>query len=466
LLDWKQMEVASGSRAVLRSQVPEARSFVAGALVQSDFGPAMPDRPQRDRLLMIVPVMPSDRGTGLAMRAGFFLDAYSGRFDVDLVVAPFPGLGKLSAFAHSRASQIELLDVHWPDTHYRLVASLINRGDRLSAFRRCGQPSRTAFFRPLAGSLDRLSKEVDYKVVHVSRLYLAELVAPWLTGDRRGTRIVIDCDEDEAWAFRRDAVQHRRHGDLFAADWADAEAEACDRFSSRWLLKFDLVFAASDKEVKSLSAFGIRGTAVPNTAPSLPVPSPRHRRRGRPFTIAFVGTMGYAPNVDAVTWFVSRMWRRIQRVLGHRVRLLIVGSDPAAPVIRLGRQRGIQVTGPVAATAPYYRKADMVIAPIRTGGGTRIKIIEAAAWGVPVVSTRFGAEGTTFLPDMDLLVAENEATFLRACLMLARNGSLSRRLATAACGKVKRDYAPATWKNRVVALVAGDSGCSGAILGE
>jgi len=192
----------------------------------------------------------------------------------------------------------------------------------------------------------------------------------------------------------------------------------------------------------------------------------RRRRRGRPFTIVFVGTMGYAPNVDAVTWFVSRVWRRLQRVLRDRVRLVIVGSGPPASVSRLGRQRGIQVTGAVADIAPYYRDADMVIAPIRAGGGTRIKIIEAAAWGVPVVSTRFGAEGTTFLPGLDLLVAENEATFLRACLMLARNGSLSRRLATAACAKVKRDYAPATWKNRVAALVAGDRGCSGAMVGE
>ena len=170
----------------------------------------MADRPERDRLLMLAPAMPSDRGNGLAMRLGFFLDAYARRFDVDLVVAPFPGLGKSNAFANSRARRIEMLNVHRPDSHYALVASLIDPGPRLTAFRCYGRPSRTAFFRPLARSLDRLAKDASYKVVHVSRLYLAELVAPWFDSDLAGTRIVLDCDEDEALAFRRSALLLRR----------------------------------------------------------------------------------------------------------------------------------------------------------------------------------------------------------------------------------------------------------------
>ena len=166
-----------------------------------------------------------------------------------------------------------------------------------------------------------------------------------------------------------------------------------------------------------------------------------------------------------MTWFVARVWRRLERALRHRVRLIIVGSTPPAAVTRLGRQRGIVVTGTVAAIAPYYRNADLVIAPIRTGGGTRIKIIEAATYGVPVVSTRFGAEGTSFVPGMDMLMADNEATFLSACLLLTRNGSLSRRLAAAARAKARRDYAPALWQRRVAELVAGDDACSGTTAG-
>jgi glycosyltransferase involved in cell wall biosynthesis len=418
----------------------------------------MVDRLERDRLLMLAPRMPSDRGGGLAMRAGFFLDAYSRRFDVDLVVARVSRFPESLAFARSRTRGIEILNIDRPDSHYALVASVRDPMARLDAFRRYGRPSRAAFIGPAFQSLGALARDVRYKAVHVSRLYLAELATPWIGNDDGCTRIVLDCDENEALAYRRIAAMQRRRQNLIAAAWAEAEAEAFACFATKWLPKFDLVFAASDKEAKSLAAFGVRATAVPNVASA--GPSRRRRRRGRLFTIVFVGKLGYAPNADAVTWFVSRVWRRLERALHHRVRLIIVGSSPPAAVARLGSQRGIEVTGAVADVAPYYRDADLVIAPLRAGGGTRIKIIEAAAHGVPVVATGFGAEGTTFQHGVDMLMASNETTFLRACLLLARDGSLSRRLAGQARLKARRDYAPAHWRARVADLVAGrDDAC-------
>jgi glycosyltransferase involved in cell wall biosynthesis len=116
--------------------------------------------------------------------------------------------------------------------------------------------------------------------------------------------------------------------------------------------------------------------------------------------------------------------------------------------------RGVEVTGAVADVAPFYRQADVVIAPVRAGGGTRIKIIEAAAHGVPIVSTRLAAEGTTFQPGVDMLVADHETRFLRACLLLARNKSMARRLATQARRRAKRDYSATYWQARLEELVA------------
>jgi glycosyltransferase involved in cell wall biosynthesis len=288
--------------------------------------------------------------------------------------------------------------------------------------------------------------------VHISRLYLAELATPWVGKDRDGTRLVLDCDENDALVYRRLAAMERRRQNPIAAAWADAEAEAFGRFAAEWLRKFHVIFAASSKEAKSLSTLGIRALVVPNVVPEFPA-KPRRRPR-RPYTILFVGTLGYAPNADAVIWFVSRVWRRLERAVHYRVRLVIVGSNPSAAIARLGSQRGIEVTGAVADVARYYRDADLAIAPLRAGGGTRIKVIEAAAHGVPLVTTVFGAEGTTFQRGVDMLMANDEATFLRACLLLARDGSLSRRLAAQARLKARRDYAPAYWRARVADLVA------------
>jgi glycosyltransferase involved in cell wall biosynthesis len=108
----------------------------------------------------------------------------------------------------------------------------------------------------------------------------------------------------------------------------------------------------------------------------------------------------------------------------------------------------------IDARQPLGRNADFVIAPLRTGGGTRIKIIEAAH-GCPVVATSFAVEGTTFHHEVGMLVADGEMNFLRGCLLLARGGSFPARLATRARAKVRRDYSPAYWRERLADLVCG-----------
>ena len=412
----------------------------------------MVTRPKRDRLLFLAPIMPSDRGNGLAMRAGFFLDAYSRRFDVDLVVAPVAGSIESSRFVRSRVHRLKILNVDRSDSHYALVASVRDPRARLDAFRRYGRPSLAACIGPACRSLEALAGEIHYDTVHVLRLYLAELATPWIAKDRDRIRIVLDCDENDALAYRRIAATERRRQNPIAADWAEAEAVAFARLAAAWLPKFDLVLAASREDEKSLSGFAARTQVVPNIVP-MP-PAKLLRRRARLPTILFVGTLGYAPNADAVTWFVSRVWRRLARALHHRVRLVIVGRDPPQAVVRLRRQRGITVTGSVADVGRYYRDAELAIAPLRAGGGTRIKVIESATYGVPLVATAFGVQGTTFQRDVDVLVANDEGAYLRACLLLLRNGALARRLAANARIRARRDYSHSYWRARVARLVS------------
>jgi glycosyltransferase involved in cell wall biosynthesis len=407
----------------------------------------------RGRLLMISPVMPLDRGNGLAMRAAFFLDAYARRFEVDLVVAPIAGTAEVSTYAKSRAARIDVLSLEGPESHYRLAASLRDPSMRADALRRYGKPALAAWTGPISDALDHLAADQNYVTIHIFRLYLAELTTPWLDRSRRDRPLlVLDCDENDALVYRRLAAMERGRGDAAAAVLADVEAEAFAGFASTWLPRFDLLLAASDRELKSLSSSATRGAVVPNVV-AMP-PAARHPSRREACSLLFVGNLGYAPNADAVIWFVSRIWKRFQRMMNFKARLVIVGPNPSAVIARLRSLRGVEVTGAVADVAPYYRRADIVVAPVRAGGGTRIKIIEAAAHGVPIVSTGLAAEGTTFQPEVDMLVADHEARFLRACLLLARNKSMARRLATQARARAKRDYSVTYWQARVGELVA------------
>lgn len=124
--------------------------------------------------------------------------------------------------------------------------------------------------------------------------------------------------------------------------------------------------------------------------------------------IVYVGKMNYYPNIEAATHFVERIWPAVRERLPGTT-LTIAGSDPAEAVRALGRVEGVTVTGTVPDVRPFYRDALAAIVPLRTGGGTRLKILEAMAAGVPVISTRMGAEGLSVEPGRDLLFANVDA---------------------------------------------------------
>ena len=121
--------------------------------------------------------------------------------------------------------------------------------------------------------------------------------------------------------------------------------------------------------------------------------------------IVFVGTMDYYPNVEAATSFANRIWPRVREKF-QQMRLVIVGANPTPAVSALGAIPGVTVTGTVPDVRPYYRDALAAIVPLRTGGGTRLKILEAMAAGVPVISTVLGAEGLAVIPGNDILIAD------------------------------------------------------------
>ena len=115
--------------------------------------------------------------------------------------------------------------------------------------------------------------------------------------------------------------------------------------------------------------------------------SPRRANR-----IVFVGSMDYHANIDGVVDFAREVWPAVHERNPELV-FTIVGRDPAAEVRQLATIRGIEVTGTVADVRPYYREAVASIVPLKVGGGSRLKILEAMAAGVAVVSTTLGAEG-------------------------------------------------------------------------
>jgi sugar transferase (PEP-CTERM/EpsH1 system associated) len=162
-----------------------------------------------------------------------------------------------------------------------------------------------------------------------------------------------------------------------------------------------------------------------------------NQSRSKP-SIVFVGYMDYHANIDAVTWFSRTVWPEIARNYPE-IQLTIVGRDPTSEVRSLASDR-IHVTGTVDDVRPYYASAIAAIAPIRSGSGTRLKILEAMAAGVPVVSTRLGAEGLDAEDDVHLLLADSGAEFVAAIRRIVSFAETRNRLSTAARSLVAARY--------------------------
>jgi len=154
----------------------------------------------------------------------------------------------------------------------------------------------------------------------------------------------------------------------------------------------------------------------------------------------FLGSMDWSPNVDGMLWFVEQVWPRIiARAPGAR--LDIVGRIPPPSILALAeRDSRIRVTGTVPDVRPYLWGGKVSIVPLRIGGGTRLKIYEAMAAGLPVVSTTVGAEGLPLTSSETIFLADQPADFAAHCIWFLEDSALRRRF-----GQAGRDLVAANF---------------------
>ena len=139
--------------------------------------------------------------------------------------------------------------------------------------------------------------------------------------------------------------------------------------------------------------------------------------------------MNYPPNIEAACFFAEEILPLVREVVPH-ARFHIVGADPA-PEVRALASDAIVVHGRVPDVRPFLAASEVVVVPVRSGGGTRLKVLEAAASGKAIVSTRLGVEGLDFSAD-DLLIADDAPDFARAVVRLLGDPKTRRAIGSRA----------------------------------
>jgi glycosyltransferase involved in cell wall biosynthesis len=210
------------------------------------------------------------------------------------------------------------------------------------------------------------------------------------------------------------------------------------RFEQRWWQRVDGCLVTSEREQQ----------VVIKAAPQTPVaivpngvdidhfrPAPAGVHDG---TVLFNGTLDYRPNVDAARHLVEDVWPLIRRSCPS-ARLVLVGRADPEEARRLAGP-GIEVTGEVPDVRPYLERAAVVTVPVRIGGGTRFKVLEALAMGKAVVSTTLGSEGIAVRDGEHLLIADDAARFAASLLRLLERPAERESLGAAGRALIERGY--------------------------
>jgi sugar transferase (PEP-CTERM/EpsH1 system associated) len=164
-----------------------------------------------------------------------------------------------------------------------------------------------------------------------------------------------------------------------------------------------------------------------------PLPSSNHSP-----ALIFVGNMEYRPNIDAMAYFCRDIYPKIQREIVD-LEMWIVGINPSPEVIQL-EGKGVHVTGGVEDVRPLYSQSTVCVVPLRAGGGTRLKILEAMALGRPVVSTSIGCEGIEVVDGEHLFIADTPDQFAEKTISLLKNKRLTLRITAQARELVVNRY--------------------------
>jgi glycosyltransferase involved in cell wall biosynthesis len=144
-----------------------------------------------------------------------------------------------------------------------------------------------------------------------------------------------------------------------------------------------------------------------------------------------MGTLYYPPNADGIRWFVGEVFPLIRsKVPG--VTLTIIGKNPPSDFLKLAEDKsnGIVVTGFVPELDPYFAESALAVIPVRAGGGMRVRILEAFARAMPVVTTTVGLEGIQAEPGKDVLVADTPTDFANEVCRVLDDKLLQNKLAT------------------------------------
>ena len=397
------------------------------------------------RILLVTP-MPPDRDAPSAIQALLMaqLRGLSARNEVSLVCVAGPDEAQIASVDRLRE---EGFDVH---------PAIRRRGDLRRGWRRraqlargwlgTGRPWRTVWFADEHAQtlIDRLVRERSFDVVAAEDDAMAAFRYP------REVPAVLTVHEMGRSAPVAASGRLRRTRDLLATvdhrRWPAYQRSACSGFErivvfteddARLVADLDPGFA----ERVRIAPFGVE---LPELAPA---------GVEEPDTMMFAGNYSHPPNVDAAVWIAEGILPRVRERRPH-ARLWLAGAFAPPRVLALGALEGVEMLGTPPSLDPVLARTALVLAPLRVGGGMRMKVLHAMAAGRAVLTTPVGAAGLGFDGAPPLAIAADTAELADAAVALLSDDARRAELANSARTYVERHHSPEAMARRMEAVYA------------
>jgi sugar transferase (PEP-CTERM/EpsH1 system associated) len=289
-------------------------------------------------------------------------------------------------------------------------------------------------------ALESVLHDQDFDVVQIESIHLMSYL-PIIAAARQRPLIICDWHNIESELMDR---YSKREPNVLKRAYAGKTARLMGELERRAMREFDAHIAVSQRDAQRLRNLNpdARAFVIENgvdTAYYEEAAVSGSLGAGKPKRIVFVGSMDYHANIDGAVSFAREVWPGL-RNRHPEVIFTIVGRDPAPEVRELRSTPGIKVTGTVDDVRPFYREAFAAVVPLKVGGGSRLKILEAMAAGVPVVSTTLGAEGLDVHDGSDILLADTNEQLAEKTISLIESEELRQRITSAGRALISERY--------------------------
>lgn len=366
------------------------------------------------KVLFVTARPPYPRDTGAKIRTWNILSGYVDRYDVDVLHFSDPSVEEkwqaaAKAIGVCSVRGVKNQAMSRPVTMAHVARAMI-KGLPLSSLK---------YMRNDFSQLLMNMAADGYDIVHVDTIHLAGELAALKRLSSLPLTIINAHNVECQIAGRMRDLESSLSGRMALS----MHARNMERFEKRAFALADMVLAVSEEDRVRIDAMArTTGKAIlVENGVDQNYFTPGMVQEIDPNSLVFVGSMDWLPNVDGVKWFVSEILPLI-RLQRPQARLTIVGRSPHADVAALhSPEHGVVVTGTVDDVRPYVRTASVVVVPLRFGGGTRLKILEAFAMKKSVVTTSLGAEGILCQNGLHVCIENESKAFAQACLNLMRD---------------------------------------------